>query len=77
MPQINVDAKRLLGFVIPAFFMIFGLVRIGKAVLNYIASQDIETEITSLITGGIFLIIGLAGIFRAMQPPRIKQDEAS
>lgn len=77
MPQINIDAKRLLGFVVPAFFLIFGLVRIGKAVLNYIASQDIETEMTGLITGGIFLIIGLAGIFRAMQPPRIKQGEAS
>jgi hypothetical protein len=77
MPQINVDAKRLLGFVIPAFFLIFGLVRIGKAVLNYIASQDIETEITGLITGGIFLIIGLAGIFRAMQPKQMKPDEAS
>jgi hypothetical protein len=77
IPPINIDAKRLLGFVVPAFFLIFGLVRIGKAVLNYIASQDIETEITGLITGGIFLIIGLAGIFRAMQPPRIKQGEAS
>jgi hypothetical protein len=77
IPPINIDAKRLLGFVVPAFFLIFGLVRIGKAVLNYIASQDIETEMTGLITGGIFLIIGLAGILRAMQPPRIKQDEAS
>jgi hypothetical protein len=77
IPPINIDAKRLLGFVVPAFFLIFGLVRIGKAVLNYIAFQDIETEMTGLITGGIFLIIGLAGILRAMQPPRIKQDEAS
>lgn len=80
MPQINVDAKRLLGFVVPAFFLIFGLVRIGKAVLNYIASQNIETEITGLITGGIFLIIGLAGIFRAMQskqPKQMNPDEAS
>jgi len=77
MPQINVDAKRLLGFVVPAFFLIFGLVRIGKAVLNYIASQDIETEITGLITGGIFLIIGLAGIFRAMQSKQMKPEEVS
>jgi hypothetical protein len=77
MPQINVDVKRLLGCVVPAFFVIFGLVRIGKAVLNYIASQDIETEMTGLITGGIFLIIGLAGIFRAMQPKQIKPDEVS
>ena len=77
MPRINIDAKRMLGFVFPAFFAIFGLVRIGKAVLNYIASQDIDAEIQGLITGGIFLIIGLAGIYRAMQPPQIKQDEAS
>jgi hypothetical protein len=65
------------GFVVPAFFVIFGLVRIGKAVLNYIASQDIETEMTGLITGGIFLIIGLAGIYRTMHPAQIKPDEAS
>lgn len=77
IPPINIDAKRLLGFVVPAFFMIFGLVHIGRAVLNYIASQDIEAEIPRLITGGIFLIIGLVGVFRAMQPPRIKQNEAS
>ena len=77
MPQININAKRMLGFVVPAFFAIFGLVRIGQALLNYIASQNIDAEITGLITGGIFLIIGLAGIFRAMQPPQVKQDEAS
>ena len=77
MPQINIAAKRMFGLILPALFAIFGLVRIGQAVLNYIASQDIEAEMQSLVTGGIFLIIGLAGIFRAMQPVRIKQDEAS
>jgi hypothetical protein len=77
MPQINIAAKRMFGFILPALFAIFGLVRIGQAVLNYIASQDIEAEMQSLVTGGIFLIIGLAGIFRAMQPVRIKRDEAS
>ncbi len=77
MPQINIDAKRMLGFAVPVFFVIFGLVRLGQAALNYFASQDIDAEIQGLITGGIFLIIGLAGIFRAMQPPQIKQDEAS
>jgi hypothetical protein len=77
MPQINVDVKRLLGFVVPAFFMIFGLVHIGRAVLNYIATEDIEAEIPRLITGGMFLIIGVAGVFRAMQPKQMKPDEAS
>jgi hypothetical protein len=77
MPQINIDGKRMLGFAVPVFFVIFGLVRLGQAALNYFASQDIDAEIQGLITGGIFLIIGLAGVFRAMQPPQIKQDEAS
>jgi hypothetical protein len=77
MPQINTAAKRMFSFVIPAFFAIFGLIRIGQAVLNYIASRDIEAEMQSLVTGGIFLVIGLAGIFRAMQPLPVKKDEAS
>jgi hypothetical protein len=77
MPQINIDVKRLLGFVVPAFFVIFGLVHIGRAALNYIATEDIEAEISRLITGGILLIIGLTGVFRAMQPKQVKPDEAS
>jgi hypothetical protein len=77
MPQINVDVKRLLGFVVPAFFVIFGLVHIGRAVLNYIATEDIQAEIPRLITGGILLIIGLTGVFRAMQPKQMKPDDAS
>lgn len=77
MPEINIDAKRMLGLVVPAFFILFGLIRIGQAAMNYIASQDIEAEISGLITGGIFLIIGLAGVFRAVRPPPVKRDEAS
>lgn len=77
MPQIDTDAKRMLGFAVPVFFVIFGLVRLGQAALNYFASRDIEAEIQGLITGGIFLIIGLAGVFRAMQPPQAKQEESS
>jgi hypothetical protein len=76
MPQINFNPGRVLQFVVPAFFIIFGLIRIGQAALNYMASQDIEVEIPNLVMGGIFLIIGLAGVFRAMRPPRIKQEEA-
>lgn len=77
LPKVNVGARRMFGFVVPAFFMIFGIVQIGRAILNFMASQEIETEIPRLITGGIFLIIGLAGGFRAMQPQRMKPDETS
>jgi hypothetical protein len=73
LPQITIDAKRMLGFVVPGFFIIFGIAYIGQAVLNYIASQRIETEMPRLITGGIFLIIGLMGIFKAMQPGQMKR----
>jgi hypothetical protein len=76
MPQINFNPGRVLQFVVPAFFIIFGLIRIGQAAMNYMASQDIEVEIPNLVMGGIFLIIGLAGVFRAMRPSRIKQEEA-
>ena len=77
VPRINIAAGRMFAFVVPAFFVLFGLIRIGKAALNYITSQDIEAEMTGLITGGIFLIIGLAGVFSAMRAPRIKQDDVS
>lgn len=75
IPQINLNPGRILQFVVPAFFVIFGLIRIGQAALNYMTFQDIEAEIPNLIMGGIFLIIGLAGVFRAMRPPRTKQEE--
>jgi hypothetical protein len=63
--------------VVPAFFLIFGLVRIGQAARNYFATSNIEAEIPSLITGGIFLVIGLAGVFRAMHPPQPRPEETS
>jgi hypothetical protein len=76
-PTGNVNPRRMLGFVIPAFFIIFGLVQIGRAILNFMASQEIETEIPRLITGGIFLIIGLAGALRTGTPQRMNPDESS
>jgi hypothetical protein len=77
LPQIAIDAKRMLRFVVPGFFMVLGLAYIGQAILNYIAFRRIETEMSRLITGGIFLIIGLMGILKAMQSGRIKQDGKS
>lgn len=77
IPQINVNTQRILGFVLPVFFLIFGLVRIAQALLNYMASGQIEPEVSSLVTGGFFLIVGLAGMYKATRPGRIKQDDAS
>jgi hypothetical protein len=77
IPKTSADPKRMFGLVVPAFFVIFAMVQIGRAILNFLATQEIETEIPRLITGGIFLIIGLVGVLRALQPPRMKADQAS
>jgi hypothetical protein len=77
IPRINVNTQRILGFVLPVFFLIFGLVRIAQALLNYMASGQIEPEVSSLVTGGFFLIVGLAGMYKATRPGQIKQDDAS
>ena len=57
----------MLGFVVPGFFMIFGIAYIAQSILNYLATRQIEPEIPRLITGGIFVIIGLAGFLKALK----------
>lgn len=76
LPKMATDAKRVIGVVVPAFFIIFGLVNIGRALLNYFAFEEIEAEIPRLIMGGIFLIMGLTGLFGAMRPRSLKRNEA-
>jgi hypothetical protein len=67
LPQLAIDAKRLIGFAVPGFFLIFGVAYIIQAILGYLASQRIETEITRLFMGGIFIVVGLVGIFKALR----------
>jgi hypothetical protein len=67
LPKITIDPKRMIGFVVPGFFTIFGIAYIAQSILNYLATRRIETEIPRLITGGIFVIIGLAGLLKAIK----------
>jgi len=66
-PKITIDPKRMLGFVVPGFFMIFGIAYIAQSILNYLATRQIEQEIPRLITGGIFVIIGLTSFLKAIK----------
>jgi hypothetical protein len=67
LPKITIDPKRMLGLVVPGFFTIFGIAYIAQSILNYLATRRIEPEIPRLITGGIFVIIGLAGFLKAIK----------
>ena len=66
-PKITIDPKRMLGFVLPGFFMIFGIAYIAQSIMNYLATRRIDQEIPRLITGGIFVIIGLASFLKAIK----------
>jgi hypothetical protein len=66
-PKITIDPKRMLGFVVPGFFMIFGIAYIAQSIMNYLATRRIDQEIPRLITGGIFVIIGLASFLKAIK----------
>ena len=67
LPKITIDPKRIIGFVVPGFFTIFGIAYIVQSILNYLGSGQIEQEIPRLITGAIFVIIGLAGFMKAIK----------
>jgi hypothetical protein len=66
-PKITIDPKRMLGFVVPGFFMIFGIAYIAQSIMNYLATRRIDQEIPRLITGGIFVIIGLTSFLKAIK----------
>ena len=65
LPKITINPKRMIGFVVPGFFTIFGIAYIAQSILNYLGSGQIEQEIPRLITGGIFVIIGLTSFLKA------------
>ncbi len=65
LSKITIDPKRMLGFVVPGFFTIFGIAYIAQSILNYLATRQIDPEIPRLITGGIFVIIGLTSFLKA------------
>lgn len=67
LPGIAVDAKRLMGLAVPVFFLIFGIVYLIQAILSYLATRNIETELSRMIMGVIFVVVGLAGIFKALR----------
>jgi hypothetical protein len=67
LPGVAVDAKLLVGMAVPVFFLIFGITYIIQSILGYLATRRIEEEMSGLLMGVIFVIVGLVGIFKALR----------
>ena len=74
IPQIPMNARKLLNYVVPGFFLFFGLVNLMQAIMQFHFTGQIDAAIPQLIMGTIFLLFGIIGIFKAMK--RVQSSDA-
>ncbi|HYA13790.1 MAG TPA: hypothetical protein VEF33_05580 [Syntrophales bacterium] len=65
LPQAPLNARKLLNYVVPGFFLFFGLVNLIQAIMQYHLTGQLDAAIPQLIMGTIFLLFGIIGIFKA------------
>ncbi len=74
LPQVPVNARKLLNYVVPGFFLFFGLVNLIQAIMQYHLTGQLDAAIPQLIMGTIFLLFGIIGIFKAKK--RVQSSDA-
>ena len=67
LPQVPLNARKLLNYVVPGFFLFFGLVNLVQAIMQYRFTGQLDAAIPQLIMGTIFLLFGIIGVFKAMK----------
>lgn len=65
LPQLPVNARKILNYIIPGLFIFFGLMNIVQALTHFHITGQIEDVIPKLIIGGIFILFGIFGIVKA------------
>ena len=65
LPKLPVDARKLVSYLAPALFLIFGLINLVQAVGHFIETGRIEAAFPQLIMGVMFLVFGLFSIAKA------------
>jgi hypothetical protein len=75
LPQVPVNARKLLNYVVPGFFLFFGLVNLVQAIMQYHFTGQLDAAIPQLIMGTIFLLFGIIGIFKAKK--RVQSSDAN
>lgn len=74
IPPVPVNARKLLNYIVPAFFLFFGLVNLVQAIMHFHFTGQLDAAIPQLIMGTIFLLFGIIGIFKAKK--RVQGSDA-
>jgi hypothetical protein len=64
-PQLPVSARKMINYIFPGLFIIFGLMNIVQALMHFHITGQIEDVIPKLVMGGIFILFGIFGIVKA------------
>ncbi len=54
----------MLGYAVPGFFVIFGLIYIGNALMRLISDEGDQPDIPQIIMGALFLLFGIISFLR-------------
>jgi len=74
LPQVPMNARKLLNYVVPGFFLFFGLVNLIQAIMHFHLTGQIDAAVPQLIMGTIFLLFGIIGIIKAKK--RVQSSDA-
>ncbi|MCX5853788.1 MAG: hypothetical protein NTZ24_04240 [Deltaproteobacteria bacterium] len=82
LPKLPAGIRKLFSYVVPAFFLFFGLMNLLQALMHILPSGKVEAAIPQLIMGAIFFLFGIAGFIKARkqasgEDPETKADEPS
>ncbi|MBM4270808.1 MAG: hypothetical protein FJ139_01415 [Deltaproteobacteria bacterium] len=64
LPQLPSGIRRIFAYVVPIFFIFFGLINIIQAAMHFLAGEP-EAAVPQLIMGGMFLLFGIISFVKA------------
>ncbi len=76
LPTIPTGLRQLFAYFVPGLFLIFGIKNLIEALAHILPSGKIETAIPQLIIGGLFILVGIAGIIKARKKVSGKEQDA-
>jgi hypothetical protein len=65
LPKLPIDARKLVNYLAPAIFLIFGLINLVQATAHYIETGRMEAAFPQLIMGIMFFVFGFFSLAKA------------